>query len=159
MGNIPSGLETFGQAIATPLALVFLFLALLHVHWAFGGKFGSLAAVPERPGGIGADGRPVMVKAFQPSRLGTLVVAGGLTGVATLVALRSGLLGAPPSHWTIRIALSLAALGMLARAVGDFTLVGFFKSVRGSRFARMDTILYSPLCVLLGLGLGLVAGF
>lgn len=36
---------------------------------------------------------------------------------------------------------------MLARAVGDFRLVGFFKKVKGSEFALMDTLLYSPLCV------------
>jgi hypothetical protein len=46
---------------------------------------------------------------------------------------------------------------MLARAVGDFRLVGFFKTVRGSTFARMDTRLYSPLCVLLGIGMALIA--
>jgi catechol 2,3-dioxygenase-like lactoylglutathione lyase family enzyme len=39
----------------------------------------------------------------------------------------------------------------LLRAVGDFRLVGFFKRVRGTPFARWDTRLFSPLCVALGL--------
>jgi hypothetical protein len=44
------------------------------------------------------------------------------------------------------------ALVLLLRAVGDFRLVGFFKRIRGSRFARLDTALYSPFCVLLAIG-------
>jgi hypothetical protein len=50
------------------------------------------------------------------------------------------------------------ALGLVARAVGEFKYVGFFKRVRGSRFARLDTLLYSPLCLLLAVGVTLVAG-
>ena len=46
---------------------------------------------------------------------------------------------------------------MLARAIGEFRLVGFFKTVKGSLFARMDTLFFSPLCVLLSLGLASLA--
>ena len=42
------------------------------------------------------------------------------------------------------------ALVFLARAVGDFPLVGFFKPDNGTAFATWDTWLYSPLCVVLG---------
>jgi hypothetical protein len=49
------------------------------------------------------------------------------------------------------------ALGLLARAVGDFKYVGFSKRVRGTPFARLDTWIYSPLCLLLALGVALVA--
>jgi hypothetical protein len=48
------------------------------------------------------------------------------------------------------------ALGLLARAMGDFNYVGFFKRVRGTRFARMDTLLYSPLCLALAVGVAAV---
>ena len=47
----------------------------------------------------------------------------------------------------------MSGLVLLLRAIGDFNLVGFFKRIRGSAFARMDTWFYSPLCVLLGIGL------
>ena len=33
------------------------------------------------------------------------------------------------------------------RAVGDFRMVGFWKTVRDTPFARWDTRLFSPLCV------------
>jgi hypothetical protein len=38
-------------------------------------------------------------------------------------------------------------LVFLVRAVGEFKLVGFFKRVRGTSFARWDTWLFSPLCL------------
>ena len=44
------------------------------------------------------------------------------------------------------------ALILVARAVGDFRLVGFFKRVRGSRFAKLDSLIYSPFCLALGIG-------
>ncbi len=44
--------------------------------------------------------------------------------------------------------IDLAAIFVL-RAVGDFHYVGFFKRVRGSVFARRDTWVFSPLCVVL----------
>jgi hypothetical protein len=40
--------------------------------------------------------------------------------------------------------------------VGDLKLVGFFKRIKGTRFAELDTWLYAPLCVLLALGLVLL---
>jgi hypothetical protein len=49
------------------------------------------------------------------------------------------------------------ALGLAARAVGEFKYVGFFKRVRGSRFATLDTWIYSPLCLLLAAGVAYVA--
>jgi hypothetical protein len=43
------------------------------------------------------------------------------------------------------------------RAIGDFNYVGFFKRRRGTRFAHLDTRLYSPLALGLGLGTAIVA--
>jgi hypothetical protein len=49
------------------------------------------------------------------------------------------------------------ALGLLLRAVGEFRYVGLFKRVRGTKFAVLDTYVYSPLCLLLAVGVALVA--
>jgi hypothetical protein len=46
---------------------------------------------------------------------------------------------------------------LLARAVGDFRYVGFFKRVRDSRFATLDTRVYSPLCFVLAAGVAFIA--
>jgi hypothetical protein len=49
------------------------------------------------------------------------------------------------------------SLGLVARAIGEFKYLGFFKRVTGSKFARLDTLLYSPLCLLLAVGVTFVA--
>ncbi|MHA7965352.1 DUF3995 domain-containing protein [Paenibacillus sp. CAU 1782] len=39
------------------------------------------------------------------------------------------------------------------RAIGDLKWVGFFKKRKGTLFAKWDTALFSPLCLLLGVGI------
>ncbi len=140
--------------IASLVAGVFLVLALVHVYWAAGGQWGMQAAIPKLPD---KDKPAAMVKAFSPGPAITLAVACAMALIALLVALRAGLLGAPVRHWALQWSIGVLAAVMLARSVGDFRLVGFFKTVTGSQFARMDSLYYSPLCLLLGIGLGLVA--
>ena len=76
---------------------------------------------------------------------------------AALVASTADLIatGLPPVllRW---LSYALAA-GLLARSIGDFRYLGFFKRVRGSRFATLDSWVYSPICALLAIGVALVA--
>jgi hypothetical protein len=138
---------------------IFVLLGLMHVYWALGGRLGRGAALPQLPvpPGWQKHGEPAMVDAFNPGPAVTLVVAVALIAVGGAVALRGGLFAAPVQHVALQAMLALVALVMLARAIGDFRLVGFFKRVKGSVFARMDTWVYSPLCVALGLGVGWTA--
>jgi hypothetical protein len=94
---------------------------------------------------------------FVPSTRATVTVGVVLLVFAGLVAATGRLVdvGASPRvlSW-----LSLAlALGLLARAIGEFRYVGFFKRVRDSRFAHLDTWVYSPLCLALAAGVAQVA--
>jgi hypothetical protein len=132
--------------VALLVALILAGAALVHVYWALGGKTAGVAAVPER------DGRP----AFVPARLATLAVAACLLVAAYVVAAAGRLLSGPPGRWT-RLAAFALALVFFARAVGDFRLVGLFKKVRTSRFARQDTWVYSPLCLGLALAIAYLA--
>jgi hypothetical protein len=133
--------------IAVALTVVFGALSALHVYWALGGPLGKIAAVPE------VKGRP----AFVPSALSTLAVAIALALCAVLVAASAGLIVSPvPAPWITWLAC-LLALALVARAVGDFRLVGFFKRVRGTRFARLDSAVYAPLCLALGVSVFYVA--
>lgn len=118
-------------------------IALVHVYWAFGGRLGKRAAIPEQ------DGVPLL----RPTMLGTLAVATALLAGACVVASRAGWLW--PNLYPGAIAFAVVALALIfaVRAVGDFRYVGFFKRVRGSRFARMDSVCYSPLCVALSLSI------
>ena len=128
--------------IALVACVTFIALALWHFHMAFSTATGESAAVPS------VDGKPL----FKPSRISTIAVGVALVMFALLVACTARWFapGLPPAlpAW----ASYALALGLFARALGDFKYVGFFKSVRGSRFAKMDTRLYSPLCLLLSMG-------
>jgi Protein of unknown function (DUF3995) len=128
-------------AVGVALGAAFAFLAALHVVWAFGGTWGAGAAIPETGGR----------RSFALSRFATLALAAALAA-AVIVLARAELIltSAPP--WASRWPAAALGVAFLLRSMGDFRLVGFFKSISGTRFARWDTRLYSPLCLLLGLG-------
>jgi hypothetical protein len=137
------------QLVAAALATVFAAIAALHVYWAArvttspAGGVSVGGAVPVR-----ADGAPL----FQPGRLGTLVVAVLLTAAAALVLGRAHVVAplAPPLLYHVGTWVLGAVL--LLRAIGEFRYVGLFKRERGTRFASMDTWLYTPLCAALAAG-------
>ena len=139
--------DLMNEILGSVIALVFLVLALWHFYMAQRLLSGESSAVPSK------DGKPI----FVPSKASTIAVGLVLFLCAGLVAATAGLIpsGLPPTllKW---LSLTLA-LGLLARSVGEFRYVGFFKRVRGSRFATMDTFLYSPLCLALSLGIAYVA--
>jgi hypothetical protein len=132
---------------AFALASVLAFPSGLHIYWAFGGRWGWGAAIPQ------VDGRP----AFTPSRFATLLVALGLAAAAALPLVPVGAFPFPVSLWLSRWSAVLLAFIFFVRAVGDFRLVGFFKRVRGTPFAIWDTRLFSPLCLLLAAGFPRIA--
>jgi hypothetical protein len=129
--------------VGAALAAVFGALAALHVFWAVGGITGGGAAVPSR-----IDGTPL----FRPGPVSTLAVAAALSMAAVIVLGRAGML-APDSRFILyRAGAWAVGAALLLRAVGDFRYVGVFKRERRTRFARMDTRYYTPLCAALGLG-------
>jgi hypothetical protein len=133
--------------VAIVIVAVFVVLALVHAYWAFGGRTAWLAAIPE------VGNRP----AFIPSAVATFLVAVALLACAGLIAATAGVLAVPVSPSVLTWLTFALALVLLLRAVGDFKLVGFFKRVRGTNFARWDTVIYSPLCLALSLGALIVA--
>nr|WP_086425014.1 DUF3995 domain-containing protein [Nitrospira cf. moscoviensis SBR1015] len=132
--------------IAWLLIAVFAGLSLIHVYWLFGGRVGQLAAIPE------LDGKPI----FEPSAVATLVVAIGLALCAVVIAGTAGVLALPLSQTVLAWLTRALAVVFLLRAIGDFRLVGFFKRIRDTRFARLDTAVYSPLCLALAIGAAIV---
>lgn len=135
-------------AIPIAVCLVFVVLALWHFRMALAPATTSASgAVPS------VEGRPL----FVPSTKGTVAVGIVLLFFALLVAATGGLLSVfIPQFALVWLSYGLA-LGLLARSVGEFRYVGFFKRVRGSRFATLDTLVYSPLCLLLAIGVAFVA--
>ncbi|MBR9884050.1 MAG: DUF3995 domain-containing protein [Oceanospirillales bacterium] len=117
-------------------------LALLHLYWALGGEFGVTAALPE------ANGAPQ----FKPDLWATLLIAMLLVAFAGLAGLLGLDTGISESHLGLAAYAGLAVGGvLLLRAIGETRYVGFLKRVKGTRFARYDTWLYSPFCLLAGL--------
>ncbi|HWM87976.1 MAG TPA: DUF3995 domain-containing protein [Kofleriaceae bacterium] len=135
-------------ALGGSIALVLSGLALLHLYWAVRGASGTGGVIPE------VGGEPV----FAPGPLACIAVAALLAAAAALVSLRAGLWSiAWVPDWALAVSVWVVAAVFALRAVGDRKLVGFTKRVRGTRFARMDYALYSPLCVLLAAGCAVVA--
>jgi Zn-dependent alcohol dehydrogenase len=89
-----------------------------------------------------------------PSRAATLVVAALLAASAAIVV--GGVRG-----WDPRLVFRLGGAGiavvLFARAVGDRRYIGFFKRIGDTEFARRDTWLYSPLCLVLAAVISVVA--
>ena len=128
-----------GSFLVLATTLIFIGLGGLHLFWANGGRAGSGAAVPQIDGSA----------AFTPSAGATVAVALALFAAAAVVATAGGTLRLPLPGWMSTIAASALAAILAARAVGDFRLVGFFKSRGEGRFADLDTFVYSPLCLAL----------
>jgi Protein of unknown function (DUF3995) len=133
--------------VALSVSAVFAALSGLHAYWAFGGHRGRRTAIPE------LNGKPL----FRPGVGGTLLVAGLLALAGMLVLERAGI-GPGLFPPTVRLwGTRGVAAALIGRAVGDFNHVGFFKRRATTVFAGMDTRLYSPLALALGLGAGIVA--
>lgn len=133
--------------IAGSLIAVFAGLALIHIYWLFGGRVEQLAAIPE------LDGKLI----FESTPLATLMVAIGLGLCTLLIAGTAGMLALPFAQAVLAWMTHGLAMVLLLRAIGDFRLVGSFKQIRDTRFARLDTTLYSPLCLVLAIGAAIIS--
>jgi len=120
-------------------AVIFIVLGGWHFYWALGGRAGQSLAIPER------EGKP----AFRPSFAITTLVGTALIICALLLWFTAcGITVLLPVNVMVWLCYGLAAV-LVLRAWGDCRLVGFFKRVRHTGFAKMDTYVYSPLCVAL----------
>jgi Protein of unknown function (DUF3995) len=129
------------------VCLAFLILGLWHFYMAIAPARRGSAALPS------LNGKALFVPSV-PATMGVGVV---LLLFAVLVAATGGYISLAVPKFVLIGSSYLLALALVARAIGEFKYVGFFKRIRGSRFARMDTFLYSPLCLLLAIGVALVA--
>jgi Protein of unknown function (DUF3995) len=120
---------------------ILLAISALHLYWAAGGKKALAASIP-----VGSAGETIM----RPGLVACLVVAVGLACFAWLFFSGgfTSRLGLPPGIQSAGLWL-MAAIFTL-RAIGDFRYVGFFKRIKNTGFAQMDTRWYAPLCAWLG---------
>ncbi|QRY56257.1 DUF3995 domain-containing protein [Sphingobacterium siyangense] len=130
------------------IATIFIFLALLHFFWLLGGHWGMAVAVP-----TDLNGRRI----FNPTRIGTLLVAIGLLIFAFVNLCAIGVLDVPIDAKYIRYGMYMISGIFLLRFIGDMKFVGIFKKYRKSSFAIRDTYFYSPLCLFLSVSNGFLA--
>lgn len=117
-------------------------IAAIHFYWLLGGKLGIANALP-----ASQDGQI----ALKPRMIETLIVALGLTFMAFLHLAQTEVIAVTLPQWINNYGLKAIAAIFLIRAVGEFRYVGFFKKIKNTKFAQLDTWFYSPLCVLLSL--------
>lgn len=135
------------NAIAIFVSATFAVLALWHFYMALLPRSGVSGAVPS------VEGKPL----FTPSRGSTVAVGVALIVFAGLVAATAGFVSVGLPSPVLAWASYALAAGLALRAIGDFRYVGLFKRIRGNKFATLDTYIYSPLCLLLGIGVAVVA--
>jgi Protein of unknown function (DUF3995) len=130
-------------------ALVLFGISAFHYYWAFGGKIGINAVLPQ----LENNGK----KVFVPSKLITLIVAFLFLAIALFFSFQlDGLnLFSPLTNSVILYGLTGV---FFIRAIGDFKYVGFFKKKSNTLFAINDTRYYSPLCLLVSLNCFVLVG-
>jgi hypothetical protein len=131
---------------AAVAASAFVVLAALHGYWALGGLWpgrdsASLArTVVGSPPGSAAPG---------PGPCWLVAVL--LLGAAATVLGAAGLLPLPVPAAAVRWAALLGAAVLLVRGLEGFADRWIRPASAGSPFARLNVLLYSPLCLLLSL--------
>lgn len=126
-------------------AFILFIISGIHFYWAFGGHWGADAAIPTNKQG------KLMLNSSGnfPSVFATLVVAFGLFIMALLHLEKVQIIQSPLPAWISPLGLKIVAGIFFIRAIGEFRYVGFFKKIKNTKFADLDTKYYSPLCLLL----------
>ncbi|MEP2773613.1 MAG: DUF3995 domain-containing protein [Fulvivirga sp.] len=132
--------------ISIGLVSIFTLLALIHFSWALGSTWGFKNALPKSEAGN---------YVLNPAPWESAVVGLGLTLFGLFYLTRADILPLTLQGWLLSVGSWVIPLIFLLRAIGDFKYVGFFKSITSTDFAWLDTIFYSPLCLILAVA-GLV---
>lgn len=124
------------------LSAILIILGIIHFNWVFGGKFGFDQALPTKENGE---------RVLNPKKIDSAIVGIGLTSFGLFYILTSGLIEYNLPGWIVKYGSWIIPILFILRAVGDFKYVGFFKSVKKTKFAKLDTQLFSPLCIIIGI--------
>ncbi len=121
---------------------IFILLSIVHFYWAFGGKLWYDDVLPTTSNGM---------QKLNPSTTAGLVIAFGLLLLALITAGNQGLFDRFIKRMYFRYGTLIIAIIFILRAIGDFKFIGFFKTVKWTRFGLNDTQFFSPLCLFISL--------
>lgn len=119
---------------------IFIFLSLLHFYWALGGKVWYDEVLPTNSSGTNTS---------RPGFTASLIVAIGLLIFALVTVGSQGLFDRYINRKYFRYGNLILASIFLLRAIGDFKFIGYFKTIKWTRFAINDSRIFSPLCLLI----------
>lgn len=135
------------QSIAGLVALVLGAIALLHAYWGLGGVWpgkDQKSCARAVAGFRGIDRMPPPTACF--------AVTAMLSGIIALALMLGGIIILPLRMELVRTATALAVLVFVGRGIAGFTPI-WRKMTPEMPFARNDRRWFSPLCMLVGLGL------
>lgn len=128
--------------LALLLVFIFFLLSTLHFYWAVGGQWGYDQVLPANEQGV---------RLLNPTSVDSLIVGSMLLICGLFYLLYIGLLKVELPAWILSLGLWGIPIVFTLRAFGDFKYIGFFKKVKATEFAHMDTLFYSPLCLTVAL--------
>jgi len=139
--------------IITILSLILfsIFIALggFHFYWLFGGVWGLKKVIPSKDNKAST----LTIPKFATLLVGLVLVIFGL-----MYLMKSGLINVQNSYWVTNYGYWVIPSFFILRAIGDFNYVGFFKKVKNTEFAKADSKIFSPLCLIIGI-IGLLIQF
>ncbi len=124
------------------LSLILLTLSLIHFNWVIGGTYGFDISLPTKISGE---------RILNPKKIDSAIVALGLLSFSLFYFFNSQLISYSLPEWITTYASWIIPIIFIIRAIGDFKYVGFFKSVKSTKFGKVDTRFFSPLCLSIGL--------
>jgi hypothetical protein len=124
------------------LSLILIGLGMIHFNWVIGGKFGFAASLPTKENGE---------RVINPKKIDSAIVGTGLTVFGVFYLVKSEFFEYNLPDWIIDYGSWIIPIIFLLRAVGEFKYIGFFKSVKKTDFGKLDTKLFSPLCLIIGI--------
>jgi hypothetical protein len=128
--------------ISIILFLIFLSLSCLHFYWAIGGKKGKENAIP-----VNINNE----KIIRPTIISTLFVGIILLLFGFINIIKTKIINITLPEIVENYCLWVIVVLFLLRAIGDFKYIGFFKRIKNTKFSIMDTKIYSPLCLIVGI--------
>tara|TARA_R110001599_G_scaffold340222_1_gene560358 strand:+ start:2295 stop:2726 length:432 start_codon:yes stop_codon:yes gene_type:complete len=124
------------------LSITLIVLGLIHFNWVLGGKWGFDAALPTNEAGK---------RVLNPKKFDSMIVGLGLSAFGAFYLFQAVFTTIEMPDWLTTYGGWIIPAIFLFRAVGDFVYVGFFKKIKSTPFAKMDTKLFSPLCLFMAL--------
>ncbi len=130
--------EKLNMILSILLSLILAGLGIIHFNWVIGGKFGFAESLPTKESGE---------RVLNPKSFDSAIVGMGLIAFAIFYVFKSGLVEYNLPEWIMKYGSWIIPMIFLLRAIGEFKYLGFFKSVKKTDFGKLDTKLFSPLCL------------